>query len=152
MKKRFLMALSLLAVCIPITAAAPVSYRSTAATVITVYKDPDCGCCKAWVEYLGNHGYRVVTKDTRDMNAIKQNVGVPASLTSCHTALVGGYIIEGHVPAEDIARLLKQKPKIAGLAVPGMPAGSPGMPSAQPVHYKVIAFTRSGSTSVFATH
>jgi hypothetical protein len=117
-----------------------------------VYKDPDCGCCKAWVEYMRKHGFRVDAKDTRDMEQIKANLGVPASLVACHTAIVGGYIIEGHVPAADIERLLKQKPKIAGLAVAGMPAGSPGMEGPPPVHYQVIAFERSGKTHVFASH
>jgi hypothetical protein len=152
MTRRLLLAIAFLAVGIPITAAAPATHSPAAATLITVYKDPDCGCCKAWVEYLRKHGYRVDAKDTGDMNAIKTNLGVPPSLVSCHTALVGGYIIEGHVSAEDIARLLVTKPKIAGLAVPGMPSGSPGMEGGPPVHYQVIAFTKAGKTSVFANH
>lgn len=152
MTRRFFLAIAFAAASLPVTAAAPASHPAAPLPLITVYKDPDCGCCKAWVEYLRKHGYRVDAKDTRDMDAIKASVGVPRSLVSCHTALIGGYIIEGHVPADDIARLLKQKPKIAGLAVPGMPAGSPGMEGAPPVHYRVMAFTRSGKTSVFASH
>jgi hypothetical protein len=152
MTKKFLIALGFVAACIPMSAAAPATHSPAAPTLITVYKDPDCGCCKAWVDYLRKHGYRIDAKDTRDMNTIKTNLGVPPSLVSCHTALVGGYIIEGHVSAEDIARLLRSKPKIAGLAVPGMPSGSPGMEGAPPVHYQVIAFTRAGKTSVFANH
>ena len=136
----------------PLKAAAPASAVASALPVVTVYKDPDCGCCKAWVEYLRKHGFRVDAKDTRDMESVKANVGVPKPLTSCHTAVVGGYIIEGHVPAPDIEKLLKQKPKIAGLAVAGMPAGSPGMEGPPPVHYQVIAFERSGKTHVFANH
>ena len=151
MKKRFILTLAIVAGFFPLTAAAP-STPLKPATLITVYKDPDCGCCKAWVEYMTKHGYRVDAKDTRDIATIKSNLGVPTALQSCHTALVGGYIIEGHVPAEDITRLLKQKPRIAGLAVPGMPAGSPGMEGPRPVHYQVIAFERSGKTSVFANH
>ena len=118
---------------------------------ITVYKDPACGCCKNWIEYLGKHGYQVDAKDSPDMESIKHSLGVPDKLASCHTAVVNGYLIEGHVSAEDIDRLLAQKPKIAGIAVPGMPAGSPGM-SGGPTHYSVMAFDKNGKTSVFTTH
>lgn len=152
MKNRFLIALGIAAAIVPIRAAAPAAHVTAPAVAMTVYKDPDCGCCKAWVEYIRKHGYKVVTKDTRDLDQINASVGLPAAIAGCHTALVGGYVISGHVPAEDIARLLKQKPKIAGLAVPGMPAGSPGMEGPAPVHYQVIAFERSGKTSVFANH
>lgn len=152
MTRRLLIGIAVFAAFIPITAAAPAALSVAFSPLITVYKDPDCGCCKAWVEYLRKHGYRVDAKETGDLNTIKTNLGVPRSLVSCHTALVGGYVIEGHVPAEDIARLLKTKPSIAGLAVPGMPSGSPGMDGAPPVHYQVIAFTRTGKASVFANH
>ncbi len=152
MKRRLFVLTAIFAAFIPLTAAAPGSPSPATAEVITVYKDPDCGCCKAWVEYLRKNGYRVVTHDTRDMDEIKTTVGIPKQLMSCHTAIIAGYIIEGHVPAADIARLLRTKPNIRGLAVPGMPAGSPGMEGPPPVHYKVIAFTRSGKTSVFANH
>lgn len=120
--------------------------------VITVYKDPSCGCCKKWVEYLVKHGYRVNAKDTPDMQAIKASLGVPDKLASCHTAVVNGYLIEGHVPAADIQRLLTQKPKIAGLAAPGMPAGSPGMEGPRSQAYQVLAFDKKGETRVFASH
>lgn len=149
--RKTLIALGIACAFFPL-AAAPASRLASPAPLVTVYKDPDCGCCKAWVEYLKKHGYRVEAKDTRDMNEIKKNLGVPKALAGCHTAVVGGYIIEGHVPAEDIDRLLKQKPKIAGLAVPGMPAGSPGMEGPPPVRYRVLAFQRSGKTAVFAKH
>jgi hypothetical protein len=119
---------------------------------IVVYKDPDCGCCKNWVEHLRKHGFRVVTHDTRDMNSVKATFGVAADLQSCHTATVNGYVIEGHVPAADIARLLKEHPKVAGLAVPGMPAGSPGMEVGSVEHYSVIAFDKTGAQKVFARH
>ena len=120
--------------------------------VITVYKDPGCGCCKKWVEHLIKHGYQVNAKDTPDMQAIKTSLGVPDKLAACHTAVVNGYLIEGHVPAEDIERLLTQKPKIAGIAVPGMPAGSPGMEGPTSQHYQVFAFDKKGQTKVFASH
>ena len=119
---------------------------------ITVYKDPSCGCCKNWVEYLVKHGYQVDAKDTPDMPALKRTLGVPAGLTACHTAVVNGYLIEGHVSAEDIDRLLAQKPKIAGLAVPGMPAGSPGMDGPRTQRYQVLAFDKNGKTTVFSAH
>jgi hypothetical protein len=120
--------------------------------VITVYKDPSCGCCKNWIAHLIKHGYRVDAKDSPNMSEIKRTLGVPTGLTACHTAMVNGYLIEGHVPAADIDRLLAQKPKIAGLAVPGMPAGSPGMEGEGAQHYQVLTFDKSGKTTVFASH
>lgn len=120
--------------------------------VITVYKDPGCSCCKNWIQYLAKHGYRVDAKDTPDMAGIKRTLGVPERLTACHTALVNGYLIEGHVSAEDIDRLLAQKPRIAGIAVPGMPVGSPGMDAPRTKRYQVIAFDKAGKTTVFSTH
>lgn len=119
---------------------------------ITVYKSPTCRCCTAWVEHLRKHGFRVTVKDTDDMDAIKADLGVPKTLTSCHTGVVGKYVIEGHVPAQDIKRLLAKKPKIAGLAVPGMPAGSPGMEIGYTVKYDVIAFAAGRKSSVFSRH
>jgi len=119
---------------------------------ITVYKDPGCGCCRSWIEHLVKHGYRVDAKDTPDMTEIKRTLGVPEGVTACHTAVVNGYLIEGHVPAKDIARLLRDKPKVAGLAVPGMPAGSPGMEGSRPQHYQVLTFDKNGKTTVFASY
>ena len=119
---------------------------------ITVYKDPNCGCCKNWIQYLVKHGYKVDAKDTPDLQSVKQTLGVPDKLASCHTAVVNGYLIEGHVSAEDIDRLLAQKPKIAGLAVPGMPASSPGMDGPRTRAYQVMAFDKTGKTSVYSTH
>jgi hypothetical protein len=120
--------------------------------IITVYKDPSCGCCKSWIEHLIKHGYRVDAKDTPGMTEVKQTLGVPTGLAACHTAIVNGYLIEGHVPAADIDRLLNQKPKIAGLAVPGMPMGSPGMEGGKAQHYQVLTFDKAGKTTVFASH
>jgi hypothetical protein len=119
---------------------------------ITVYKDPSCGCCKSWIEHLIKHGYRVDAKDTPQMSEIKRSLGVPDGLSACHTAVVNGYLIEGHVPAADIARLLKEKPKVAGLAVPGMPMGSPGMEGPRAQHYQVLSFDKAGKTKVFASY
>jgi hypothetical protein len=136
------------------TAAAPTSPSATSAKkpTITVYKDPGCGCCKKWIEHLVKHGYRVDAKDTPGMAEIKQTLGIPDRITACHTAVVNGYLIEGHVPAADIDRLLAQKPTIAGLAVPGMPMGSPGMEGGAAQRYQVLAFDKNGKTTVFASH
>jgi hypothetical protein len=120
---------------------------------VTVFKDPNCGCCKAWVDHLRKHAFTVTTKDTSDLAPIKNSARVPADYRSCHTAFVNGYVIEGHVPAEDIKRLLAEKPKVAGLAVGGMPIGSPGMEVGNRKEaYDVVAFNRDGTTRVFAKH
>jgi hypothetical protein len=128
--------------------AAPIAKKPT----ITVYKDPNCGCCKNWIAYLEKHGYTVDAKDSPNMAEVKQTLGVPEGLTACHTGVVNGYLIEGHVSAEDIDRLLAQKPTVAGLAVPGMPMGSPGMGAPTSQHYQVLSFDKTGKTKVFATH
>lgn len=121
-------------------------------TQITVYKSPSCGCCTKWVDHLKANGYSVTAKDVDDVEPIKAELGVPAKLASCHTALVGGYVVEGHVPAQDIDRLLREKPKVVGLAVPGMPLGSPGMEAGRKDAYDVVAFAANGATKVFARH
>ena|SRR5438552_15822821 len=127
--------------------------ESAAAVTITVFKDPNCGCCRSWVEHLRKHGFSVVVRDTSDVSGAKRVGRVPEPLHSCHTAFVNGYVVEGHVPAADIQRLLAEKPKIAGLAVAGMPVGSPGMEtSARADHYDVVAFSRDGRTHTFARH
>ncbi|HEV7838115.1 MAG TPA: DUF411 domain-containing protein [Gemmatimonadaceae bacterium] len=156
MKKRlvrtFPLGVSLLALALT-TGAAPVSPAATEKKpTITVYKDPGCGCCKSWIEHVIKHGYRVAAKDTPEMTEIKRSLGVPEGITACHTAVVNGYLIEGHVPAADIARLLKEKPKVAGLAVPGMPMGSPGMEGPRAQHYQVLSFDKAGKTKVFASY
>jgi hypothetical protein len=125
---------------------------STPAPEVTVYKSPSCGCCTSWVDHLKANGFTVVVHDQDDLSDTKTMLGVPRAMTSCHTAVVAGYVIEGHVPAADLARFLKQKPKVLGLAVPGMPAGSPGMEGGKPVPYKVLTFDKDGRTTVFASH
>jgi len=118
---------------------------------MTVYKSPSCGCCKSWVTRMQGAGFTVKVIDMDDLTAVKKNAGVPQKLQSCHTALVGSYVVEGHVPADLVKKMLTQKPSITGLAVPGMVTGSPGMEmgdSKDP--YDVIAFDRTGKTSVFA--
>jgi len=121
--------------------------------VVRVVKSPTCGCCTEWVEHLEENGFRVEVEDTRNVSVAKARLGVPGELSSCHTAQVGGYVIEGHVPASDIRRLLERKPEgVKGLAVPGMPAGSPGMEGPPPVPYDVVAFDGSGERSVWASY
>ncbi|HEY6089656.1 MAG TPA: DUF411 domain-containing protein [Gemmatimonadaceae bacterium] len=142
------LALALTTGAAPISPVDPGSRKPT----ITVYKDPGCGCCKSWIEHLVKHGYRVDARDTPAMTEVKHTLGVPDALTSCHTAVVHGYLIEGHVPAADIARLLKEKPKVAGLAVPGMPMGSPGMEGPRKQHYQVLSFDKAGKTKIFASY
>ena len=156
MKTQFVRTLSLaasfLALVLTTGAARPSGGATSKEPTITVYKDASCGCCKNWIEHLIKHGYRVDAKDSPDMTEIKRSLGVPEALTSCHTAVVNGYLIEGHVPAADIARLLKTKPKVLGLAVPGMPMGSPGMEGPRTQKYDVLSFDKAGKTKVFASH
>ena len=126
----------------------------SAVPVIEVYKDPSCGCCSKWVEHLRQHKFAVRTTDTNDLEAVKAAHRVPSQLESCHTALVAGYVVEGHVPAEDIVQLLRERPAIAGIGVAGMPIGSPGMEVAgtNAQSYEVVAFDKDGRTHIFARH
>jgi len=117
---------------------------------MTVYHDPNCGCCGKWVDHMRANGFAVETVPTRDMNSIKLDLGVPRNLPSCHTAVVGDYVIEGHVPADDVKRLIAEQPEAAGLSVPGMPLGSPGMERGnRRMAYDVIRFDEDGDTTVF---
>jgi hypothetical protein len=145
-----------LAVLIAVVATSHAAFAQTkpapVKTPVAVYKSPTCGCCGKWVEHMNASGFAATATDMPDVAPIKTKHGVPAQLHSCHTSLVGGYVIEGHVPAEDIRRLLKEKPAIVGLAAPGMPAGSPGMDVPNSPAYDVIAFDKAGKTTVFATH
>ena len=122
--------------------------------LVVVHKNESCGCCHSWVEHLQKSGFQVRVRDVSDLGGIKERVGVPYGMGSCHTARVGGYFIEGHVPAADIVRLLEQKPDAKGLTVPGMPAGSPGMelPSGEVQPYDVHLVARDGSTTVYEHH
>jgi hypothetical protein len=140
----------------PTTRDAAITAGKAAAPVLQVYKSATCGCCKEWVNRMREAGFdaRVTDLDDGALQAKKGSLGVKESLRSCHTAVVDGYVIEGHVPAADIQRLLRDKPKVAGLAVPGMPMGSPGMevPGGRTERYDVLTFTPSGRTGVYASH
>ena len=129
--------------------------HADAPATLVVYKDAGCGCCRDWVAHLRKNGLKVDAVDRTDMDALKDSFGVPTSLRSCHTAIAGRYVIEGHVPASDIRRFLAHPPaNVAGLAVPGMPSGSPGMeaPGRRAERYDVIAYSANGTTRVFARH
>jgi hypothetical protein len=120
---------------------------------LVVYKNESCGCCKLWIEHMRKHGFAARVHDVDNMNPIKERVGIPYGMGSCHTAEIGGYFVEGHVPAEQVIRLLNEKPKAKGLTVPGMPIGSPGMEQGdykQP--YEVHLVHEDGSTSVYAKY
>ena len=118
---------------------------------VIVHRDPSCGCCGAWVEHLRRAGFSVKIVETGNLYAIKQRLGVPSDLISCHTAEVVGYVVEGHVPAGAIHRLLAAKPSAVGLAVPGMPIGSPGMEGGAPDAYEVLLFGHQGR-QIFARY
>ena len=142
-----------------VTAAALPAYASktgaTGKTPMEVWKDPNCGCCGDWIDHMQKNGFKVTTHDVGN-NAVRKRLGLPEKYGSCHTALVGGYVVEGHVPADDVKRLLKEKPQALGVAVPGMPVGSPGMDG--PVYggrrdaYDTVLVLRDGSGQVFQSH
>lgn len=124
-----------------------------ARTPITVYKTPTCGCCRLWVDHLRAGGFEPTVHDLADVGPVKRERRVPEALASCHTGVVGGYLVEGHVPAADIRRLLAERPEALGLAVPGMPLGSPGMDGGgRKEPYEVLLFDAAGGTRVFARH
>jgi hypothetical protein len=118
---------------------------------MSVYKSPSCGCCSLWVDYMRKNGFDAKVQDVDNIGALKLKLGVREEFSSCHTTEVGGYIVEGHVPVEVVQRMLKERPKIAGIAVPGMPAGSPGMevPGGRKDSYNILAFTSDGKTTVY---
>ncbi len=128
--------------------------EQVSATEVVMYKDPNCGCCGDWAKHLKAEGFTVTEKLSHDMGSVKSEYGVPAALASCHTAIVDGYIIEGHVPADDIKRLLKERPAITGLTAPGMPMKSPGMQpeGLPPKGYDVLSFDKQGNSHVYHSY
>lgn len=123
---------------------APMASASTQISAIRVHKDPNCGCCSGWVDHLEATGFEITVHEESDLQKVRKRLGVPADLTACHTAEAGGYVVEGHVPAAAIQRLLKERPVAIGVAVPGMPIGSPGMEGGTPERYAVILFGPNG--------
>lgn len=117
---------------------------------VLVYKTPTCGCCNGWIEHMEAAGFTVDARNVSDIMTVKRDGGVPVQMSSCHTSIVDGYVVEGHVPADQVKRLLAERPEVAGIAVPGMPTGSPGMegPNAKP--YQVLSFTHAGEPAVYA--
>ena len=149
-------ALRLLAAGSAAALSTPLWARPAASPIpLQVWKDPSCGCCGDWIAHMQQNGFQVTTHDSGN-NAVRAKLGLPKQYASCHTALVGGYLVEGHVPAADVKRLLKEKPKALGLAVPGMPVGSPGMDG--PVYggrrdaYDTVLVLRDGGSRVFQSH
>ena len=133
---------------LPATASA---VSSATPVSIKVYKTPTCGCCKEWVTHLEQNGFKVESVDMPDLSAVKTKYGVKPEHQACHTAVVGNYTVEGHVPADVILKMINEKPAIAGIAVPGMPMGSPGMEAGGAKEaYAVLAFDSTGKTSVYA--
>ena len=131
----------------------PVGLTQNAHNLVSVWKTPNCGCCQAWILHLQANGFRVSAVDVPDTAPIRKDKKMPAALGSCHTAVIGNYVIEGHVPAEDIKRLLRDRPRALGLSVPGMPMGSPGMESATKKDpYQVLLVLENGSTRVYQSY
>ena len=138
-----------------IGAAAQQKSAATAAQKVTVYKTSSCGCCRLWVDHLKANGFDVQAMDVSaaDVRAVSKAAGLPDDGVSCHTAKIGNYVVEGHVPASDIKRMLKEKPAIAGIAAPGMPMGSPGMEQGGAKEaYDVVSFTKDGKMTVYSKH
>lgn len=127
----------------------PASASSAAKPEVMVWKSPTCGCCGGWVDHMRAAGFPVTVQEVDDVEPVKTRLGVPARLQSCHTALVGGYALEGHVPADSVQRLLRERPAAVGLAVPGMPQGSPGMETGVKDPYDVVLFGGAGGDSVY---
>jgi hypothetical protein len=154
LRRRHLLAVLVATACLPSWALAQ-SASPKAGSLLQVWKDPNCGCCKDWVVYLEKNGFRTQTFDTGN-TAMRQRLGMPQKLGSCHTALVAGYVIEGHVPAREIQRLLKEKPQALGLSVPRMPLGSPGMDGPEyggrKDPYDVLLVAKDGSATVFQSY
>jgi hypothetical protein len=144
----------LIAPAFALFAAVAVMAQRPALPVVEVYKDPGCGCCSAWADHLKAAGFTVNVTEKADLADFKTKHGVPTQARSCHTALVGGYVLEGHVPAADVQRLLKDKPAVVGIAVPGMPIGSPGMEvkGMKAAAYDVVTFDKQGATKVYASY
>lgn len=138
-----------------VSAAAPppvsTSVSASDSTTLVVYKESTCPCCNAWVDYMRDNGFRVVTYNVSDLDAVKRKHNIAGNLQSCHTTEVGGYYVEGHVPVDLVRKLLAERPPIAGIAVPGMPVGSPGMEVGPPEPYDILSVDSAGRTAIFGS-
>ena len=144
--RRIVFAAALAAMLTIMPGSAPRAQRT--APSVTVYKSPTCGCCTKWVDHMRANGFDVTAQNVEDMAPVKQKYGVPPKAESCHTSVVAGYVIEGHVPADLVKRLLAERPKVVGLAVPGMPASAPGMDIPGQA-YTIVGFDRAGQLTVY---
>ncbi len=133
------------------TAAVPATPADPALPTILVYMSEGCGCCNGWIEHLQAAGFTVDARNVTDLMSVKRDAGVPAANASCHTALVDGYVVEGHVPADLVKKLLAERPDVAWIAAPGMPVGSPGMEGSGAKPFQVLTFDRRGQNTVYAT-
>ena len=139
-------------ICLAVISAVAAAQRPQL-PVVEVFKSPDCGCCANWVKHLEANGFKTKVTNTEAIDEVKTRMNVPKKVQSCHTAVVDGYVLEGHVPSADVKRLLKDRPAVVGLAVPGMPMGSPGMEVGNRVQrYDVVSFDKQGATRVFASY
>ena len=129
-----------------------IAHTSEGAILVTMYKNEGCMCCTRWAEHMNKEGFNVTEKVTRQLGVIKSEQGISNELASCHTAMIDGYVVEGHVPPVDVKRLLEERPDAIGLSVPGMPEGSPGMEGPNPDPYDVLLINSDGSTSVFSSY
>lgn len=139
----------ILALALALPAAMP---AWAAGEIVEVYKSPNCGCCGKWVQHMQQAGFDVRTHDVADVSPARAKLGMPERYASCHTAVVGGYVVEGHVPADDVKRLLKEKPKAIGLAVPGMPQSAPGMDDPRKIPYETLLVQGDGKQRLYARH
>ena len=149
-----LLAIALVAAAVSMTGTDAAQRQASQGPTVQVYKSPTCGCCVNWVKHLQDNGFATRVMDLENLSEIKAKHNIPGPAQSCHTATVDGYALEGHVPAADVRRLLSERPAVLGLAVPGMPIGSPGMevPNVKPQPYNVMSFDRLGQLKVYSSH
>lgn len=128
------------------------SAASGAPIKVVMYQNPACGCCGEWAKHMEREGFEVEIQKTAELNRIKEREGITAETAACHTAIVDGYVVEGHVPVRDVKRLLLERPDVLGITVPGMPAGSPGMEGPRSDSFDVLTFDKDGKTAVYASY
>src|SRR5688500_17221059 len=134
-----------------VVASQPAQVAGGDSTTLVVYKEATCPCCNAWVDYMRNNGFRVVTYNVTDLDAVKKKHDIAGNLQSCHTTEVGGYFVEGHVPVDLVRKLLAERPRLAGITVPGMPVGSPGMEVGPPEPYDILSVDSAGRTAIYGS-